>query len=56
MKRYNEALEMAQQAIAMDPSMIVAYETLAQIHEDMGHPEEAAEAMEQATTLRAARE
>ncbi len=47
---------MAQQAIAMDPSMILAYETLAQIHEEMGHPEEAAAAMEQANTLRAVRE
>ena len=40
----------------MDPSLVLAYETLAQIHEEMGHPQEAAEAMEQANTLRAARE
>jgi tetratricopeptide (TPR) repeat protein len=54
-KRYDEALDMIQQAIAMDPSMIITYETLSQIHEEMGHPQEAAEAMELANTLRAAR-
>ena len=51
MKRYNEALEAAQQAIAMDPSLIIAYETLAQIYDEMGQPEEAAAAREQANTL-----
>ena len=56
MKRYDEALEMAQQTISMDPSMILAYETLSQIYEEMGQKEESAEAMEQANTLRSARE
>ena len=54
-ERYDEALEMAQQAIAMDPSMILAYETLSQIYEEMGQTEESAAAMEQANTLRSVR-
>src|SRR5207302_6815083 len=53
-KRYEEALEMARQAIALDPSMVLAYETLAQIYEEMGRPEDAAAAMEQANALRVA--
>jgi superkiller protein 3 len=53
-KRYDDALEMARQAIAMDPSMILAYETLSQIYEEMGQPEDAAAAMEQADALRVA--
>jgi len=40
----------------MDPSMILAYETLAQIYQETGRPEQAAEAMEQANTLRMATE
>jgi len=40
----------------MDPSMILAYETLSQIYEEMGQPEESAEAMQQANTLRSVRE
>ena len=51
MKRYEEALEAAQQAIALDPSLILAYETLAQIYDEMGQPEEAAAAREQANAL-----
>jgi superkiller protein 3 len=43
-----------QQAIAMDPSMILAYETLAQIYQETGHPDEAAAAMGQANALRVA--
>ena len=40
----------------MDPSMILAYETLAQIYEEMGRPQEAQEAREQANILRSASE
>ena len=51
MKRYDEALDAAQQAVALDPSLVLAYETLAQIYEEMGRPEEAAAAREQANAL-----
>jgi Tfp pilus assembly protein PilF len=40
----------------MDPSLTLAYETLAQVYEETGHPEEAAAAMEQANTLKSAQE
>ncbi len=38
----------------MDPSLILAYETLAQVYEETGRSEEAAKAMSQADTLRQA--
>ena len=47
---------MTQQAIALDPSMTLAYETLSQVLQEMGRPEEAATAMAQANALRTARE
>jgi len=50
-KRYDEAVDSAQQAIAMDPSLIIAYETLAQIYDEMGRPEDAAATREQANAL-----
>ena len=56
MKRYDEALDNAEQAVAMDPSLILAYETLAQIYEETGRSEEATKAMGQAETLRQVRQ
>src|SRR5207302_1414003 len=55
-QRYAEALDAAQQAIALDPSLVLAYETLAQIYEEMGRPEEAAAARDQANALSVATE
>ena len=52
MKRYDEALDAAQQAIALEPSLVLAYETLAQIYEEMGRPEDVAVARELADALK----
>jgi superkiller protein 3 len=51
-KRYDEALDVIQQCIAMDPSMLLAYETMAQIYEETGRSDDAAAAMSQANALR----
>ncbi|GER89297.1 hypothetical protein KDW_34590 [Dictyobacter vulcani] len=40
----------------MDPSMILAYETMAQIYEATGRADEAAQAMSQANALRSVAE
>ena len=56
MKRYDEALDVVQQAISMDPSLVLAYETLAQIYTETNRPDEAAEAQSQAETLRSLNE
>ena len=40
----------------MDPSLILAYETLAQVYQETGRSDEAAAAMEQANTLKTAQE
>ena len=55
-KRYDDAIDMAQQAISIDPSLILAYETLAQVYDETNRPEDAAAALSQATALRATNE
>ncbi len=44
------------QAISMDPSLVLAYETLAQIYTETNRPDDAAEALTQANALRSMNE
>ena len=52
--RVDEAIDMAQNAIALDPVLAVGYETLAQALERAGRHEEAQTALERANEIRLA--